>query len=196
MSKGNSTQHRAGAECFLAPQIPAQRQYEAVRAYLVEGLSAKEAARRFGYSTATLYSLCREFRAGRLAWFEPSKPGPKRAPKRDAVHRRVVELRKQNLSVYDIQRVLRNENMSVSHVLIHQILREEGFAKLPRRCDGERPSLVRPDQAEVADVRAIDWRAFANFETEGTALFVLLPALLDWGVGRWVRRAFLPGSRR
>ncbi|MCK4548413.1 MAG: hypothetical protein KAW17_13335 [Candidatus Eisenbacteria sp.] len=195
MSKGNSTQHRRGAGYFLDPQIPAQRQYEAVRAYLIEGLSAQEAAQRFGYSIATLYSLCREFRAGRLAWFESSKPGPKKAPKRDAAHPRVVELRKQNYSVYDIQQILRTEDMSVSHVLIHQILREEGFAKLPRRCDRERPSLVRPDQAEVADVREIDWRAFASFETEGTALFVLLPALLDWGVDRWVRGAGLPGSK-
>jgi len=69
MSKGNSTEHRAGAEYFLDPQIPAQRQYEAVRAYLSEGMSAQEAAQRFGYSVATLYSLCREFRAGRLSWF-------------------------------------------------------------------------------------------------------------------------------
>jgi len=195
MNKVNDTKYRAGADYFLSPEIPAQRQYEAVRAYLLEGQSAQEAAQRFGYSTATLYSLCREFRAGRLAWFEPSTPGPKKAPKRDAVHRRVVELRKQNYSVYDIQRILRNEGVSVSHVLIHHILREEGFAKLPRRCDDERPSLARPDQAEAADVRAIDWRAFANFETEAAALFVLLPALLDWGVDRWVRRAALPGSK-
>jgi len=195
MSKVNRTQYRAGAEYFLDPQIPAQRQYEAVRAYLSEGMSAQEAAQRFGYSVATLYSLCREFRAGRLSWFEPCKPGPKTAPKRDAAHRRAVELRKQNYSVYDIQRILRTEDMSVSHVLIHQILREEGFVKLPRRRDDERPSLLRPDQAEVADVRAVDWRAFANFETEGTALFVLLPVLVNWGLERWVRRAGLPGSK-
>jgi transposase len=194
MSKGNATKYRAGAPFFLEPAFPAQRQYEAVRAYLAEGLSARDAAQRFGYSTATLYSLCREFRAGRLVWFEPSKPGPKKAPKRDAAHQRVLELRKRNYSVYDIQRMLRAEGMPVSHVLIHHILREEGFAKLPRRRDDERPSLVRPDQAEVADVRDLDWRAFANFESEGTALFVLLPTLVDWGIERWVRRASLPGS--
>ena len=162
---------------------------------MAEGRSAREAARRFGYSVATLYSLRREFRAGRLAWFESSKPGPKRAPKRDAAHPRVVELRKQNYCVYDIQRRLRAEGLVVSHVLIHQILLEEGFAKLPRRRDDERPATVRPDRAEVADVREIDWRTFAHFETEGTALFVLLPTLLDWGVQRWVRRAGLPGSK-
>ena len=195
MSKGNDTQYRAGAEFFLEPRTPAQRQYEAVRAYLTEGLSAQEAAERFGYTTATLYALCREFRAGRLIWFQASKPGPKKAPKRDAAHQRVVELRKQNYSVYDIQQILRAESMRVSHVLIYQILREEGFAKLPRRRNDERPSLARPDQAEVADVRAVDWKAFAKFETEGTALFVLLPTLLDWGVESWVRRAGLPGSK-
>jgi transposase len=195
MSKGNATKYRAGAEYFRKPQYPAQRQYEALRAYLAEGRSAQDAARQFGYSIATLYSLCREFRAGRLAWFEPSKPGPKKAPKRDAAQQRVVELRKQNYSVYDIQRMLRAEGMDISHVLIHQILREEGFAKLPRRRDDERPATVRPDRAEVADVRELDWHTFANFETEGTARFVLLPTLLAWGVERWVGRASLPGSK-
>lgn len=194
MNKANHTKSRAGARYFLHPALPAQRQYEALRAYLAEGLGAQEAARRFGYSVATLYSLCREFRAGRLVWFERAKPGPKKAPKRDAARRRVVELRKQNYSVYDIQRMLRAEGRPVSHVLIHHILREEGFAKLPRRREDERPSLARPDQAEVADVRELDWRAFAHVETEGTALFVLLPTLLDWGIERWVRRAGLPGS--
>jgi len=196
MSKANTTKYRVGAEFFLEPEFPAQRQYEALRAYLVEGGSAEQVAQRFGYSTATVYSLCREFRARRLAWFEPSKPGPKKAPKRDAAHARVVELRKQNYSVYDIQQILRSEGVEVSHVLIHQILREEGFAKLPRRRDDERPALLRPEAAEVADVREIDWRAFAHFETEGTALFVLLPIVLDWGLERWVRRAGLPGSKR
>ena len=114
--------------------------------------------------------------------------------KRFPIHEWVVELLKQNCSVYDIQQVLRGEGQPVSHVLIHQVLREEGFAKLPRRRNVERPGLVRPDAAPVADVGALDWKDFASFETEGSALFVLLPTLLDWGVDRWVRRAGLPGS--
>ena len=35
---------------FAEPSCPAQRQYEAIRAVFVVGLSQKEAAERFGYS--------------------------------------------------------------------------------------------------------------------------------------------------
>jgi transposase len=195
MSKGYTPQHRPGSDYFLSPASPSQRQYEALRAYLVEGQSAEDAARRFGYTTATLYSLCRELRAGRLRFFHPVKPGPKEAPKKEAARKRVIELRKRNYSVYDIRDILRSEGLSLSHVLISQILKEEGFAKLPRRADDERPLRPRPDVAEIADVRELDWRKFATFETEGTALFVLLPTLIDWGIHRWVSRSGLPGSK-
>src|SRR3972149_86331 len=100
---------------------------------------------------------------------------PSTPPNREAARPRVVQLRKQNYSVYDIQRTLRLEKVSISHELISQILDEEGFTKLPRRRDEERPILPRPDVAEVADVRQLDWSKFAQFETEGTALFVFLP---------------------
>ena len=83
----------------------------------------------------------------------------------------------------------------MSHVLIHGILTEEGFARLPRRRDDERPSVVGPDQAAVADVNAIDWKEFASFETEGSALFVFLPFVIEWGLAGWVRKARLPASR-
>jgi transposase len=195
MSKRKATKYRRGARFFLNPASPQQRQYEAVRAFEVERVSAEEAGRRFGYSAGTVYALSRELRAGRLQLFEPRKRGPKTAPKREAVRQRVVALRKQNYSVYDIQRVLRSEGTSVSHVLVHDILKEEGFAKLPRRRDDERRPTVRPDVADVADVNAVDWKSFASIETEGGALFILLPLLLDSGLPGWVRKARLPGSK-
>lgn len=195
MSKVSDTHYRPGAGYFLNPQSPSQRQYEALRAYLIEGLSAEEAGGRFGYTPATLYSLCRELRAGRLQFFPPVKLGPKKAPKKDAARSRVIELRKRNYSVYDIRDLLRSEGLSLSHVLISQILAEEGFAKLPRRADDERPLRPQPDVAEVADVGELDWKKFAAFETEASALFVLLPTLIDWGIHRWVSRSGLPGSK-
>jgi hypothetical protein len=194
MSKLINTKPRPGADYFLTPSSAQQKQYEALRAYLVEALPATEAAQRFGYSPETLYSLCRELRASRLSFFPPTKPGPKRAPKRDTVRHKVIELRKLNYSVYDIQRILRSEKLSVSHVVIHQILRDEGFAKLPRRRDEERPAEYRPDIAEVADLGQMDWKKFASFETEGAGLFVFMPTLVDWGFATWVKKAGLPGS--
>src|ERR1035441_815307 len=36
------------------------------------------------------------------------------------------------------------------------LLREEGFSRLPRRADDERPVTVKPEVADVADVRRLD----------------------------------------
>jgi len=194
MSKAIITHNRPGAEYFLKPATPPQRQYEALRAYLLDGMSAAEVAERSGYSPATLYTLSRELRAGRLQLFSAGKPGPKHAPKQSAARPRVIELRKQNYSVYDIQKILRQEGLVVSHVLIHEVLTQEGFAKLPRRRDDERPPLVRPEKIEVADIRRLEWGAFERFETEGGGLFVFIPMLVEWGVEEWIRQAGLPGS--
>lgn len=195
MSNGYDTKTKPGAEFFLHPDTPAQRQYEALRAYLVDGQPAAVAAQRFGYTPATLYSLSRDLRAGRLHFFDRPKPGPKRAPKRDPARDRVLELRKQNYSVYDIQAILKAEGRALSHTAIHRILQEEGFAKLPRRRADERPPVPRPDVAEVADIGHVDWKQFARFETQAGGLFLFLPALLDWGLADWVRKAKLPGSQ-
>jgi len=40
---------------FLQPRLPKHRQYETLRAYLVEGRPAKEGARAFGYSLGSFY---------------------------------------------------------------------------------------------------------------------------------------------
>ena len=185
---------RPGASFFLEPSSPVHRRYEALRAYLVDGLSADDVGDQFGYSGLTLYTLAKELRAGRLSFFHEPKRGPKSAPKRDAVTQRVVELRKLNYSVQDIERIVTAEGKSISHTLASRILREEGFAKLPRRTRAERPPLVRPDVAEVADIRELDWSKLRGFETEAGGLFVFIPMLLDWGLARWVRKAGLPGT--
>ena len=58
---------RPGGEFFARPTGPNHRRYEALRGYLYEGLPIQDAAARAGYSTATLRSLARDFRAGSTA---------------------------------------------------------------------------------------------------------------------------------
>ena len=47
---------------FLESTQPKQRQYEALRAYFVEGRSSGNAARAFGYSVGSFRVLCHHFR--------------------------------------------------------------------------------------------------------------------------------------
>ena len=94
--------------------------------------------------------------------------------KQNRLREQVVALRKQNLSVHDISRALARDGESLSPAAIAAILKEEGFAKLPRRLDDERPDQPRPVVAEVADVRELDLTP-RHFRTKFGGLFLFLP---------------------
>jgi hypothetical protein len=181
---------------FAAPESAAQRQYETLRAYFIEQLASTEVARRFGYSTGAFRVLCHQFRhdAGkRAAFFAVPRPGPKLAPVRDQVRERAVALRKQYLSVYDIQHQLAADGHLISVHSLTILLREEGFARLPRRRDDERPAVVRPEAAAIADVRVLDLQP-RTFRTQLGGLFVFVPLMRDLRLHQVVRQAKLPGT--
>jgi hypothetical protein len=187
---------RQAAHFFAAPESAPQRQYEALRAYFVEKLPSAEVARRFGYSPGALRVLCHQFRNDddkRQAFFAKARSGPDHAPVRDLVRERAVALRKQYLSVYDIQRQLLAEGKSISINSLTILLHEEGFARLPRRRDDERPATVRPKPAAIADVRTLDFQP-RTFRTRLGGLFVFVPLMRDLRLPEVLRQAKLPGT--
>jgi hypothetical protein len=167
------------ARFFIAPENPLHRQYEALRAYFVEQRSSVEVARDFAYTPGAFRVLCHQFRhdpAKRAAFFQHPKHGPQHAPVRDRVRETAVALRKRNLSVYDIQRELAATEQAVSINALSVLLREEGFARLPRRRDDERPATLKPEPADVADVRTLDLSP-RSFRTRFGGLFFFVPLL-------------------
>src|SRR5260221_12767739 len=94
---------RRGWEMLAGPGQVNQRRYEALRAYLHDGASLRQAADATGYTRAALASLGRDLRAGRLTLFAPpGVPRRKSAPKKDAARGRGLELRRAGPSVYQI----------------------------------------------------------------------------------------------
>jgi len=80
---------------FAQPSSATQRQYEAVRAIIVDKLSAEQAAAKFHYSANTLHSLMRDVRAGKLQWFPLSKKkGPQQRHTPEHIQVLVVDYRK------------------------------------------------------------------------------------------------------
>lgn len=182
------------AHFFLQPTNPTHRQYEALRAYFVEEVSVKEVARRFGYTEGSFRVLAHQFRRSpeREFFVHPAK-GPKKAPKKDLVRMRVVELRKHNCSIYDIADVLNRDGERLSPVSISKMLKEEGFARLPRRRDEERPQRPRVEKAPTADVRDLDLSA-RSFRTKFGGLFLFMPLLVELSFDEVLRPLGLPGS--
>jgi len=129
---------RPGAEFFTDPAEPTQRRYEALRAYLLEGDSAAEAAARFGYAEATLTSLVRDFRAGRREFFTTAKPGPKTTPAKERARPRVIELRRAGRSADEIAQTLAAEGIGLNRTGVAEVLAEEGFPRLWPRPPAER----------------------------------------------------------
>ena len=184
------------ARRFLVPTNSTHRQYEALRAYFVEGQPSAEVAGRFGYSPGAFRVLCHAFRRDpdRVFFLPPAK-GPKTAPKMDAVRQQVIALRKQNLSMYDICETLQQSGHELSPAAVAIILKQEGFARLPRRADDERPRRPGPTAADAADVRQLDLEP-RHFRTQFGGLFLFLPFLARVPLEKMLDQAGFPGSQK
>jgi hypothetical protein len=196
INHGNKITEFAETGFFLAPEKPLHRQYEALRAFFVEGGRSNEVARKFGYTPGAFRVLCHEFRHDpekRNAFFQVVRHGPQTAPVRDRVRILAVAMRKKNLSVYDIQRELAAAGHTISINALSVLMREEGFDRLPRRRDEERPATVKPEAAAVADIKAIDLLP-RSFRTRVGGLFLFVPLMRNIDLRNVVRSVDLPGS--
>ncbi|HUF09796.1 MAG TPA: hypothetical protein VMO47_10775 [Rhodothermales bacterium] len=196
ISHRNGITSPSEARFFLSPEKPAHRQYEALRAYFVDGEPSHEVARRFGYTPGAFRVLCHEFRHDpkkRDSFFQDVQRGPQAAPVRDRVRTLAVAMRKKNLSVYDLQRELAAAGHQISINALSVLLREEGFARLPRRRDEERPSTLKPEPAAVADVAMLNLSE-RTFRTRVGGLFLFVPLMKDLDLRRVLDKVDLPGS--
>ena len=196
ISNRNAVTSATESQFFLGPEKTLHRQYEALRACFVDGIASREVAQRFGYSPGFLRVLCHRFRhdpAKRNGFFQNVKHGPQRAPSRDRVRDLAVAMRKKNLSVYDIQRELAAAGHPISINALSVLMREEGFARLPRRRDDERPPTIKPDAAAVADVRMLDL-APRSFRTRLGGLFLFIPLMKSINLPHVLGPLDLPGS--
>ena len=180
---------------FLEPATAKQRQYEALRAFYIDEEPSAAVAARFGYRPGSFRMLCHEFRHDlRREFFLSSHPGPVPAARNNPARDRVVALRKLNHSIYEISELLRVEKIRLSPSAVREILRQEGFAALPRRLDEERPERPRPTVEPVADVRTFSLNAH-SFHSPCGGLFLFVPDLVRLQVAGLADAARLPGSK-
>ena len=184
------------ARYFSQPSLPQHRLYEALRAYFMDHENAATVAARFGYQPASLYVLANRWKTGQMIpFFSPQRPGPKSQPKKDAVRDQVFDLRKKNHSVYDIHRLLKEQAHPLSVRAIWEILKEAGFARLPRRLDEERPKdTLVPIPAAMADRKAFGLSPSKSFKTQAGGLFLFLPFLVDLGIAQIIQKVDYPGT--
>lgn len=188
---------RRGGELFSGDAHPLQRRYEALRAYLFEGLPASEVARRFRYTPASIVVLATHLRQegvdGIRSYFRDLRVGGRHHPISTSLEELVLSLRRQEqLSVYDIAQRLTREDRPVSHQTVWRILHENGVKRLPKRSATEEPKdpLLHPP---VADIRELDLSP-REVECRAPLLLLFAPFLTTLSFDTVVHRAGYPGS--
>jgi hypothetical protein len=185
---------RPGGEFFAAPATAAQRRYEALRCYLLDGLPAAEAGARFGYTAGSVLSMARDLRAGTgTDFFAVTRPGPRTAPAKQAARGRILELRLAGHSVDEIAVALREEGTPLNRTGIAEVLAEEGLPRL-----WPRPHAARglPRRENLTRTRLIDFDEWpAHCASRLAGLLLTLPDLLALDLPALVRRAGYPGTQ-
>jgi transposase len=183
---------RPGAEYFVAPSDPAQRRYEALRAYFVDGLSAGEVGERFGYSQASVHQMACELRGGRAVFFRDSKPGPKGPRKSGRIREHVLALRARDCSVTEIAAALGAAGTPVSAQTVWAILDAEGLQRLGRRPAAERGPAPRLTPVKARALHA--WPAGESIACDHAGLLLLVPEIVQLGLPELVRGAGYPST--
>lgn len=168
---------------FTIPQSTAQKQYEALRAFYLDGRSAAEVAEQFGYTISSFYALNRDFRQ-RLKNSESSEqffvsPTAGRKPKdrMGQVESLIIKLRKQYLSVPEIKTYLNALEYDVSESTIYLTLKQAGFARLPRRSRSQSHELMSSEQLSAPTSNSLTY-INEKFSTQHSiGLLGLLPYL-------------------
>jgi len=180
---------------FLKPTDPVQRQYEALRAYFVDDLTAGEVAKRFGYTKRSIEELSSRLRRGLMVpFFREITHGRKDRPVAGPLKDAIIALRKQNLSILDIAAQLKAQGRPASFHTVWLVLKEAGIGRLRRRTEAQRttPPKIHPPVSDVAKFDLTPGRVIR--ECRAPLLLVFAPFLAEVGFDEIVRRASYPKS--
>ena len=184
---------------FKNPQNTLHRQYEALRAFFYEKKPVADVAKQFGYTVSTLYSLIRDFKA-RLKenkedaiFFAENKVGRKPREDHDQLHALIVMLRKKYLSVGDIKSILDTQQHSISEKQIYNILKADGFARLPRRNASQKDTKLNETPLS-APKSVLLKNEEEEFNTCSAGVLSFLPYIKEYGIDTLIKSSNYPGT--
>jgi len=183
------------ATFFTNPVNAMQRQYEAIRAIVVDQVAVEEVAKRFHYKASTVYTLLRDVKAGRVNLF-PTLPRKRKTSKiTDLQRREIVKLRNMGMSAKDIHSHLLKQDINVSLRTVERLVIELGFSKLPRRTNRElgitRKNTIVPEKAESIDFSNL--KPF-SIDCPVAGVFLFLPYIIESGLIDVVKKCTMPKS--
>jgi hypothetical protein len=186
-------------EYFKSQKVVNKKRYDALHAYFVEKCDTQAIADQYGYTLSSLYSLIRDFREHLNSekrgdfFFKDSHLGRKKR-KDDGLDELIISLRKQNFSVEEIVGIAQSKNFSTSYGYVHKLLKDDGFARLPRRSTDEKKKLELPVlKAPVATTLKINKNE--RFHSTSTGLFAFLPVICKYGIDKAIEASDYPSTK-
>ncbi len=184
---------------FDNPDYPAHKQYEALRAYFYEKLSARETAKRFGYTENSIYCFASTFKQLdkkqlEERFFAPSAIGRPTKEYGNNTDQLIIALRKKYLSVSDIKAILDTQKQSISETYIYKLINKEGFARLPRRSKSTKADTL--SQTKVpAPIATLLGYGDEMFNTMNVGILCFIPYIVDLGLDKIITNSLFPETK-
>jgi hypothetical protein len=182
-----------------------KKQYDALHDFYENDIPAGVVADKYGYTIASFYSLTRDFtkylNKNQKEDFFFKDPFSGRKPDRESkedkkkenLKEMIIRLRKKNFSVQEIVGIANSKSHNISYTFVYNVLRKEGFARLPRRSMVEKKQLSLPP-VTAPETESLTWE-LEKFHSSHTGLFAFLPVIVRYGIDRAIERSTYPGTQ-
>jgi len=185
---------------FLTSKNIAHKQYEALRAYFVEKVSARTVAQRYGYTYRAFTTLITKFNkdlesgTADSLFFAERIHGRKKSKEIISSHEIIIQMRQTNHSVDEIKTLLDSKGYKISEKTIFNIIRQAGFPRLERRTKKEKQVLQVPILTADKSVQ-LDFRESENFKSNSGGILSLLPYIESYGIREIIEQTGFPGTK-
>lgn len=187
-------------EYFASRDPVIKKKYDALRDFYYHKENADSVAEKYDYTLSTFYSLTKDFRKflnqnpQEEYFFKSKHQGRKHKEPGAGVDQLIIDMRKKNYSSEDILQYLQATGNRVSYQYVYQLLRSEGFAKLPRRGKQEKASLETPKlKAPVSEQISFEYDSFI---TSSAGLLCFLPYIHKYGINKLIENSGYPATKQ
>ncbi len=184
---------------FLNPSTIAQKQYEALRMYYLEDKSTKEVAKIFGYKhrgfTTIITEFNRKLKNGDVEnlFFKPTQRGRRTTEKTNYAKDIIISLRKSYHSVEEIKTIIDGKGRGISERNIYNILKREGFSRLPRRTKLVKQELKLP-KIKAEKTCKLSFTP-EKFKSTSAGILCLLPYIKQYGISDAITQSDYPETK-
>jgi len=186
---------------YFASRDPViKKKYDALRDFFYHNESADSVAEKYDYTLSAFYSLTKDFRKflnqnpPEDYFFKSKHQGRRHKEPGAGVDQLIIDMRKKNYSSEDILQSLQATGSIISYQYVYQLLRSEGFAKLPRRSRNEKASLDTPKlKAPVSEQISFEDESFI---TSSAGLMCLMPYIHKYGINKLIEHSGYPATKQ